>query len=73
MNIQEVYVVMAIERTRAEFLRAESPPPDTGHTCYCVCDSAQTARKVIEKDTAHGDIHPGARVELHVIQTKELV
>lgn len=68
MNNEEVYVVMAIERRSAE-----DGQQNSGHSCYCVCDSKQTAEQIIENDTARGDIHNGAFIEPHVIQTKELI
>ena len=73
MNNEEVFVVMAIERNQTEFLRAEGPTPTDGHKCYCVCDSMRTARQVIDNDIARGDIYPGAIIESHVLQTKELI
>lgn len=65
MNLEEVYVVMAVE--------VEKNPAAEKFTCYCVCDSKQTADKVIETDTSRGDIRPGAWVTSHVLQTKELI
>lgn len=59
MNNEEVYVVMAV---------ISSFP-----ACWCVCDSRKTAEAVIKKDTENGDIQPGAKIECHVIQTKEYV
>lgn len=57
-----VYVVMAQETS-----------PESVMSCYCVCDSRTTAEQVIEQDTNRGDIHPGATVEIHVIQTPDMV
>ena len=68
IELQEVYVVMAIETGDAV-----DGHPNTGRTCYCVCDSDATAKAVIRKDTEDGSIHPGARIELHALQTPELV
>ena len=68
MNNEEVYVVMAIERRPAA-----AGHQNSGHSCYCVCDSRTTAELIIENDTRAGDIHSGAFVEPHVIQTKEYV
>ena len=65
MNNEEVYVVMAVE--------ARDNPAAECFTCYCVCDSKETADLVIETDTRRGDIRPGAWHTTHVIQTKELV
>ena len=61
----EVYVVMAVE--------VEKNPAAEKFTCYCVCDSASTARAVLDKDTESGDIRPGGWITSHVLQTKELV
>jgi hypothetical protein len=61
MNNEEVYVVMAVDCVPA------------GVSCWCVCDSRETAEAVIKKDTESGDIQPGATIESHVIQTKEYV
>ena len=64
-KLEEVHVVMAVEvmynQTAEHF------------GCYCICDSAQTAREVIEKDTKAGDIRPGAWVALHALQTQEMI
>ena len=68
MNNEQVFVVMAVERKPAE-----DGHQNSGHSCYCVCDSRKTAALVIENDTARGDIHNGAFIEPHVIQTKEYV
>ena len=68
MKNDEVFVVMAIERRPAE-----DGHQNSGHSCYCVCDSRETADLIIENDTARGDIHSGAFVESHVIQIKEYV
>jgi hypothetical protein len=57
----EVYVVMAHEN------------PKDFRTCYAVCNSRQTAQAVIDKDERVGDIQPGASIEAHVMQTKEMV
>jgi len=62
---EEVYVVMAAE--------VEKNPAAEKFSCYCVCDNRHTARQVIDKDTARGDIRPGAWIASHVIQTKELI
>ena len=35
--------------------------------------SETTARKIIDNDTARGDIYPGAYITSHVLQTKELI
>ena len=59
--LDEVYVVMAHEN------------PKDFRTCYAVCNSRQTARAVIDKDEQVGDIQPGASIEAHVMQTKEMV
>jgi hypothetical protein len=62
MNNEEVFVVMAIDcgtENRA--------------SCWCICDSRETAKSIIKKDTENGDIRPGATIESHVIQTKELI
>ena len=60
-TIEEVYVVFVREN------------PKDFRTCYAVCDSRRTAQAIIDKDQAAGDIQPGALIESHVIQTKELV
>ena len=65
MDKEEVYVVMAVEVEKN--LAAEK------FTCYCVCDSKQTADKVIEVDTARGDIRPGAWSTPHVLQTEDSI
>ena len=65
MNNEEVFVVMAVE--------VEKNPAAEKFGCYCVCDSKRTADKIIETDTARGDIRPGAWVASHVLQTKELI
>ena len=65
MNNGEVFVVMAAE--------VEKNPAAEKFSCYCVCDSWVTARKVIDNDTARGDIRPGAYITSHVLQTKELI
>ena len=54
-------------------VEVEKNPAAEKFTCYCVCDSKQTADKVIETDTSRGDIRPGAWVTSHVLQTKELI
>ena len=65
MNNDEVYVVMAVE--------THDNPTAECFTCYCVCDSKQTAEDVIKMDTERGDIRPGAWHTTHVIQTKHNV
>ena len=70
MNNEEVYAVIAVE--------TNVPVDGTGQpieqeSCYCICDSRETAEAVIDKDTREGEIHPGAWITPHVIQTKELV
>ena len=65
MNNEEVYVIMAAE--------VQKNPAAESFTCYCVCDSMNTARQIVDKDTARGDIRPGAYITSHVIQTEELV
>ena len=65
MNNEEVFVVMAVE--------AHENPAAEKFGCYCVCDSWSTARKVIDNDTARGDIRPGAWITSHVVQTEELI
>ena len=65
MEIEEVYVVMAVE--------VEKNPAAEKFGCYCVCDNRQTAEQIIELDTSRGDIRPGAWITSHVLQTKELV
>lgn len=39
--------------------------------CYCVCDSCDTARAVLRRDTREGEIIPGGYITSHVIQTHE--
>ncbi len=63
-KIQTVYVVMAVEGHHS---------PTEKQTCYCVCDNSETANEVIKVDTEKGDIHPNASIEIHELQTKELV
>lgn len=62
MNNEEIFVVMAVDCV-----------PEGVKSCWCVCDSKQTAQAIIKKDTENGDIQPGATIEPHVIQTKELI
>jgi len=64
----ELYVVMARYGDKSD-----SRLQDGSLYCHCVCDSHQTARDVIDKDTRNGDILPGAYVDSHVLQTPELV
>ena len=59
---QEVYIVMAVENAI-----------ENVKSCWCVCDTRRTAKDIIKKDTENGDIQPGATIELHTIQTKELI
>ena len=66
-QMHTVYIVMA-----------EEPKPRAGEyersrKCYCVCDSFSVAEDVIEKDTSRGDILPGATIEEHALQTKDMV
>ena len=70
MENQEVYVVIATET--GSHVDGDGEPVESAG-CYCVCDSWLTARKVIDNDTARGDIHPGAYITSHVLQTKELI
>ena len=70
MNKEEVYVVIAIE-TGSQVDGEGKPVEPEG--CYCICDSVETAKAVIDKDTRDGQIYPGAWISPHVIQTKELV
>ena len=70
MEKEEVYVVIAIEKNSPVDGSGE-PVESAG--CYCVCDSMTTARKIIDNDTARGDIYPGAYITSHVLQTKELI
>lgn len=65
MNSEEVYIVMAAE--------VEKNPAAEKFSFYCVCDSMRTARQIVDKDTARGDIRPGAYITSHVIQTEELI
>ena len=65
MNNEQVYVVMAVE--------AQDNTATECFTCYCVCDSRDTADEVIRTDTARGDIRPGAWHTTHVIQTKQMI
>jgi len=64
-DIQEVYVVMAVE--------VNQNPAAESFGCYCVCDSRKTARAVINKDTEAGDIRPGGWIAEHALQTEELI
>lgn len=41
-------------------------------TCYCVCDSFETARSIVEHDSREGLITQ-ASIGSHVIQTKEMI
>ena len=53
--MDQVYVVMA----------EEVIPSQMAHMmlgCYCVCDSTETARAILKKDTEAGDIHPGGYI-----------
>ena len=70
MDNKEVYAVLAVE-TGGQVDGAGEPVDDAG--CYCICNTRETAQAVIDKDTRDGHIHPGATVELHVIQTLDMV
>ena len=66
-RLYDVYIVMA-----------EEPKPRSGEyeptrKCYCVCENVDVAEDVIKKDTDSGDILPGATIEVHALQTKDMV
>lgn len=63
----EVFVVMAVEVMKKMDQSAER------FSCYCVCDTHDTAQQVLDKDTERGDIRPGGYILSHVLQTAELV
>lgn len=63
----EVFVIMAVEVMKKMDQSAER------FTCYCVCDTHDTATRVLDKDTERGDIRPGGYILSHVLQTAELV
>jgi len=64
-----VFVVMALETGKVK----SSVKRTNGITCYCVCDSVATAQAIIKKDTEAGDIFQGASIEMHQLQTQEMV
>ena len=64
----EVYVVVAYEWDPDRPREHQAPE----RTCYCVCDSYQSARAVIANDTREGRITQPS-IQSHVIQSKEHV
>jgi hypothetical protein len=69
-QMHTVYVVMAEEPKPRGRWEAHS---GRSRKCYCVCDSFSVAAAVIEKDISRGDILPGATIEEHTLQTKDMV
>lgn len=64
----EVYIITAYEWDEHKPREEQAPE----RSCYCVCDSFQTARDIVEHDTREGRITQ-ASIGAHIIQTKEHV
>ncbi len=62
--VHDVYVVMGVPGDK---------PADDSAKLWCVCDNKHTARKVIDKDQANGDLHDGAWIDSFALQTQHTI